>query len=119
VWVWCVDAACECDVTGSTGVECDSYSGQCPCRANVLGRRCDSCDENQYDVAAGCLRTYTAVYPLPTLHRLKSLNYGRLAWPDLAGGRRGPSLIVGRYMRDCKKALRFKTVPWLNTAQLS
>ena len=52
-------AACRCDVTGSTGLQCDALSGQCPCRANILGRRCDTCQENKYNIAAGCLGLYT------------------------------------------------------------
>jgi len=62
-----VNVACQCDVTGSTGLECDAYSGQCPCRANILGRCCDSCDENKYNVAAGCLGLYS-------VHRAKLTN---------------------------------------------
>ncbi|GFO06368.1 laminin subunit beta-2, partial [Plakobranchus ocellatus] len=34
---------CDCDRTGSTSVECDPSGGQCPCKANVVGRRCDQC----------------------------------------------------------------------------
>lgn len=54
-WRWRVDAACQCDVAGSTDLQCDWHSGQCPCRTNILGRRCNRCDENKYDIAAGCL----------------------------------------------------------------
>lgn len=68
-----VDAACQCDVTGSTGLQCDTYSGQCPCRANILGRRCDRCDENKYNVAAGCLGLYTTVAYLHQLNQADSV----------------------------------------------
>ena len=37
--------ACLCDARGSTdtGNRCEAYGGQCACRANVIGRRCDRC----------------------------------------------------------------------------
>ena len=35
--------ACECDQTGSLDTSCAQLGGQCKCRANVLGRRCDHC----------------------------------------------------------------------------
>lgn len=34
---------CECDTTGSSDAKCDPIGGQCKCRANVGGRRCDHC----------------------------------------------------------------------------
>lgn len=38
--------ACECDPTGSTDLQCDELTGECPCRDKVEGRRCDRCMEN-------------------------------------------------------------------------
>lgn len=35
--------ACDCDRTGSMDVACDTYGGQCRCKPNVIGRRCDRC----------------------------------------------------------------------------
>lgn len=34
---------CHCDIEGSSSFECEKFGGQCPCRENVVGRRCDSC----------------------------------------------------------------------------
>lgn len=34
---------CYCDSDGSLSYVCDPYGGQCQCRPNVIGRRCDAC----------------------------------------------------------------------------
>ncbi|XP_028968222.1 laminin subunit alpha [Galendromus occidentalis] len=34
---------CQCDAKGSKGFDCESFGGQCPCRDNVIGRRCTDC----------------------------------------------------------------------------
>ncbi|KAK3517857.1 hypothetical protein QTP70_021002 [Hemibagrus guttatus] len=34
---------CECDPSGSLSTVCDPNGGQCPCRPNVVGRKCGSC----------------------------------------------------------------------------
>lgn len=34
---------CQCDPTGSSSSICDSLGGQCSCKPNVVGRRCDQC----------------------------------------------------------------------------
>ncbi|XP_065337904.1 laminin subunit alpha [Cloeon dipterum] len=39
---------CNCDFSGSTSFECDSFGGQCPCRENVIGRRCEACKTGYY-----------------------------------------------------------------------
>lgn len=37
-------SACDCDPTGSRdGGMCDAFSGQCICKQNVEGQRCDRC----------------------------------------------------------------------------
>lgn len=36
-------AACECDPSGSVSELCDQIRGQCACRSDVTGRRCDRC----------------------------------------------------------------------------
>ncbi|VDM41094.1 unnamed protein product [Toxocara canis] len=35
--------SCDCNSHGSTSFSCEEYGGQCPCRPNVIGRRCDRC----------------------------------------------------------------------------
>lgn len=34
---------CNCDRRGSTSLRCKSFGGQCMCRRNVVGRRCNQC----------------------------------------------------------------------------
>ena len=37
---------CDCHAVGSSSSECNGDTGQCLCRENVMGRRCDQCIEN-------------------------------------------------------------------------
>ncbi|VDK27909.1 unnamed protein product [Gongylonema pulchrum] len=39
---------CECSSQGSTSFTCEEYGGQCPCRPNIVGRRCDRCASGYY-----------------------------------------------------------------------
>jgi Laminin EGF domain len=39
---------CNCDQYGSLDVQCDILTGQCPCKENFMGQRCDLCEENKY-----------------------------------------------------------------------
>lgn len=32
---------CDCDVGGATSEECDIGNGQCDCKPNIMGRKCD------------------------------------------------------------------------------
>lgn len=42
-------AACECDPRGSVSELCDQVRGQCACRSEVTGRRCDHCRTGFWD----------------------------------------------------------------------
>lgn len=47
--------ACKCDPQGSSSFVCDVRGGQCPCRANVIGRSCDQCAPGTYGLGpSGC-----------------------------------------------------------------
>ncbi|MEE6502312.1 hypothetical protein FKM82_004476 [Ascaphus truei] len=46
---------CSCDPQGSLSSECDTIGGQCQCKANLIGRRCDRCAPATYGFGpAGC-----------------------------------------------------------------
>jgi len=40
--------ACECDAQGSTSKYCQEFGGQCPCKPNVIGRKCSRCKIGYY-----------------------------------------------------------------------
>lgn len=46
---------CNCDPRGSSNTFCDPGEGQCFCKPNIVGRRCDQCADGYYDFGAGCL----------------------------------------------------------------
>ncbi|XP_056304742.1 laminin subunit beta-1 [Danio aesculapii] len=39
---------CQCDPQGSLSAECDRVGGQCHCKPNVIGRKCDQCAPGTY-----------------------------------------------------------------------
>ncbi|XP_076236766.1 laminin subunit beta-1 [Calliopsis andreniformis] len=55
---WVYDGAhpCECNPTGSHSLLCENYGGKCPCKPNVVGRRCDRCAPGTYGFGPeGCI----------------------------------------------------------------
>ncbi|XP_030624313.1 laminin subunit beta-2 [Chanos chanos] len=40
--------SCQCDPQGSLSAECEKVGGQCRCKPNVIGRRCDQCAPGTY-----------------------------------------------------------------------
>uniref|UniRef100_A0A348G671 Laminin subunit beta1 n=1 Tax=Odontomachus monticola TaxID=613454 RepID=A0A348G671_ODOMO len=48
--------SCECNPTGSRSLLCENYGGMCPCKPNVVGRRCDRCAPGTYGFGPeGCI----------------------------------------------------------------
>lgn len=46
---------CECDPYGSLGPTCDQSSGQCECKPNVTGVKCNICELGYYNLTSfGC-----------------------------------------------------------------
>uniref|UniRef100_A0A7N8X2B0 Laminin, beta 2-like n=1 Tax=Mastacembelus armatus TaxID=205130 RepID=A0A7N8X2B0_9TELE len=51
----CLKGMCQCDPQGSLSGECDKVGGQCLCKPNVIGRRCDQCAPGTYGFGVnGC-----------------------------------------------------------------
>ncbi|XP_061330957.1 laminin subunit alpha-2 isoform X6 [Pezoporus flaviventris] len=48
---------CHCHINGSFSEICDSWTGQCKCKANVIGRRCDVCKLETFGLqsSGGCV----------------------------------------------------------------
>uniref|UniRef100_A0A8C9YMD5 Laminin, beta 2-like n=1 Tax=Sander lucioperca TaxID=283035 RepID=A0A8C9YMD5_SANLU len=47
--------SCQCDPQGSLSGECHKVGGECHCKPNVMGRRCDQCTPGTYGFGAnGC-----------------------------------------------------------------
>uniref|UniRef100_A0A8B9EMM7 Laminin subunit alpha-2 n=1 Tax=Anser cygnoides TaxID=8845 RepID=A0A8B9EMM7_ANSCY len=48
---------CHCHINGSISEICDSKTGQCKCKANVIGRRCDMCKPETFGLQSsrGCV----------------------------------------------------------------
>ena len=40
--------ACECNPIGSTDTNCDATTGQCPCRENISGTKCDEAEPGYF-----------------------------------------------------------------------
>ena len=50
---------CDCDLTGSLSFECEQAGGQCECKPNVVGRRCDQCAPGTFGFGPdGCKGKY-------------------------------------------------------------
>ncbi|XP_046390071.1 laminin subunit alpha-like [Ischnura elegans] len=39
---------CECNIEGSENAHCEKFGGQCACKPNVIGRKCDQCRIGYY-----------------------------------------------------------------------
>ncbi|XP_015602424.1 laminin subunit alpha [Cephus cinctus] len=39
---------CQCDIEGTRSFECEKFGGQCPCKPNIIGRRCEICKTGFY-----------------------------------------------------------------------
>lgn len=55
---------CSCDYEGSVSFECEKFGGQCSCKPNIIGRRCEICKTGFYGFpnCRACKCPSTAVY---------------------------------------------------------
>lgn len=50
---------CDCFHLGANSRTCDPETGQCPCKAGVIGRQCNRCDNPFFEVTnTGCEGKY-------------------------------------------------------------
>lgn len=49
----CISCNCNTRGTNNSDVTCDVTTGQCNCKANVIGRRCDQCKAMFYNLSGG------------------------------------------------------------------
>lgn len=47
--------SCDCNPHGSEFAECDQITGQCICKLNYIGRKCDRCADGYGNVEVGCV----------------------------------------------------------------
>ena len=48
-------APCSCSPVGSLSLSCNPLTGQCQCKDNVQGHKCDQCMDGFYNFSMGCL----------------------------------------------------------------
>ena len=48
-------APCSCSPVGSLSLSCNPLTGQCLCKDNVQGHKCDQCMDGFYNFSMGCL----------------------------------------------------------------
>lgn len=87
---------CECDPTGSYSTLCDIYGGQCQCKPNVIGRRCDQCAPGSFGFGpAGC--TLCGCNPLASRDGFCDLMTGQCTCVANAYGRQCDQCQRGYY----------------------
>ena len=42
---------CDCSIDGSNSMSCDQTTGNCHCKANVTGQKCDKCKTNHWNLS--------------------------------------------------------------------
>uniref|UniRef100_A0A3B3Z8Y5 Uncharacterized protein n=1 Tax=Periophthalmus magnuspinnatus TaxID=409849 RepID=A0A3B3Z8Y5_9GOBI len=78
---------CECDPEGSLSGQCEEVGGQCRCKPNVIGRRCDQCAPGTYGFGvSGC--TPCECHPEGSLSHQCSSGSGQCQCRPGASGRR-------------------------------
>ncbi|CAF1124771.1 unnamed protein product [Didymodactylos carnosus] len=91
--------ACDCHSLGIVDKQCDTISGLCQCKQNVIGRRCDQCQENYYglnnDEVDGCKPC--DCYPGGSYSSQCDIQTGQCPCREGMNGRQCDTPITGTY----------------------
>ena len=80
--------SCECYKPGTREAECDAGTGQCECRSNVEGERCDRCRETYWNIDSGAGCDPCNCDPIGSLSQSCDLRTGRCQCrPGITGHR--------------------------------
>lgn len=73
-------SACDCDISGSDGASCDHYTGQCRCKENFGGRKCDLCKVNIYKPNSNtCALFFFIVLAISCFHALTLVSINKFS----------------------------------------
>ncbi|XP_061844989.1 laminin subunit beta-4 [Colius striatus] len=88
--------ACKCNPQGSLGTSCSALGGQCQCKANVVGRCCDTCSVGTYGFGShGCYAC--ECHPQGSLSALCDQGTGQCSCRRDVGGRRCSHCLAGYF----------------------
>ncbi|XP_072320543.1 laminin subunit beta-2-like, partial [Eucyclogobius newberryi] len=77
---------CQCDPEGSLSGQCEAVGGQCRCKPNVIGRRCDQCAPGTFGFGVGGC-TLCACHPEGSLSHQCAAGSGQCQCRPGASGR--------------------------------
>ncbi|XP_071590013.1 laminin subunit beta-4 [Heliangelus exortis] len=88
--------ACKCNPQGSLNLTCSKLGGQCPCKANVVGRCCDTCAAGSYGFGYhGCYAC--ECHPQGSLSRLCDQVTGQCSCRREVDGQRCSRCLAGYF----------------------
>ncbi|KAM4721277.1 laminin subunit beta-1-like [Rhinophrynus dorsalis] len=87
---------CLCDLQGSLSAVCDKIGGQCKCKPNVIGRRCDQCVPGTYGFGPyGCSKC--DCHPQGSVSRFCSPSTGQCQCHSNVAGRQCDQCMPGQW----------------------
>ncbi|XP_054255304.1 laminin subunit beta-4 [Indicator indicator] len=88
--------ACKCNPQGSLNASCSKLGGQCQCKANVVGRGCDTCSAGSYGFGShGCYAC--ECHPQGSLSTLCDQVTGQCSCRWKVGGQRCSRCLAGYF----------------------
>lgn len=113
---------CHCNPLGSLASTCNKHTGQCVCRSNVTGLRCDRCSEGFWnlDSKKGCQSC--ACNSIGSINATCNAFTGECYCKVGVGGAACDSCLEGHYgfsMNGCKRKCLFDCVQFKFSTQFS